>query len=170
MEKEGVDGELVLGDMLDFDFRGEVDVVHSEGVVEHFTGPARQRAIAKHAQATRAGGRVVVIVPQMGSLAYRIGKGLAESSGTWIHGREHPYTGLELQRRMGLAGLDPGPVIGGELLMALGWTFSPLWLRSGRVLERSIRKPANRKFFRLNYNNWAANRWGRTLGCVGVRK
>jgi hypothetical protein len=53
--------------------------------------------------------------------------------------------------------------------MSFGWLFSPLWLRRGTVLERSIRMPANRKFFRINYDNWAANRWGRALGSAGIK-
>lgn len=169
MEEAGVDGEFVLGDILESGFENEFDIVHSEGVVEHFRGPARQGVIERHAAAARKGGRVVILVPQVGSLFYRLGKSLAELSGSWIHGKEYPYTGFELRRRLERTGLDVGDVLGGELLMAFGWLFSPLWLRDGSVLERSIRRPANRKFFRLNYNNWAANRWGRVLGAVGVK-
>jgi 2-polyprenyl-3-methyl-5-hydroxy-6-metoxy-1,4-benzoquinol methylase len=169
-EKAGVDGEFVLGDVFDIDFESEFDIVHSEGVVEHFRGPQRQGIMDRHAMAAKKGGRVVIIVPQMGSLMYRTGKFLSELTGSWIHGWEHPYTRGELEKRMELAGLDRGNVIGGEFLMAFGWLFSALWLRSGSVLERSIRKPANGKFFRINYNNWAADRWGRVLGCVGVKK
>ncbi len=170
MEREGVDGELVLGDILDSDFRDEFDIVHSEGVIEHFTGPARQRVVDMHAKAARRGGRVLIIVPHIGSLMYRLGKFAAEKSRTWIHGREHPYTRNELKKRMGRTGLDVEKIAGGELFFAFGWMFSPLWLGDGTILERSIRKPANSKVFRLNYDNWAASRWGRVLGTVGVKR
>lgn len=170
MEREGVDGELVLGDIFKCGLSNEFDLVHSEGVVEHFTGPERQGVLGRHAEAAKRGGRVLIIVPQAGSAAYRLGKFMAESSRAWIHGREYPYTRSELSKRLGMAGLEPGPVVGGELLFAFGWLFSPLWLRDGTILERSIRKPADRRVFRLNYNNWAANRWGRVLGAVGSRK
>lgn len=170
MEQEGVDGEFILGDMFDVDIGGQFDIVHSEGVVEHFLGEQRQGVVDRHAEAARRGGRVVVIVPQVGSLFYRAGKFMAEATGSWIHGREHPYGRRELVRRLSRAGLDVERVSGGELLMAFGWLFSALWLRDGTVLERSIRKPANSKFFRLNYNNWAANRWGRVIAGVGVKR
>lgn len=170
MEAAGVDGEFILGDIFDYDFDGEYDIAHSEGVVEHFRGPQRQGVIDKHSHAVKKGGCAVVIVPQAGSIMYRAGKLLSEVAGQWIHGKEYPYTRGELRGRMERAGLAPGPVIGGELLMAFGWMFSVFWLGKGTVLQRSIRKPGNRKFFRLNYNNWFANRYGRTLGAVGIRK
>ena len=170
MEEAGTDGEFILGDIFDYDFDGEFDIAHSEGVIEHFRGPQRQGVVDRHTQAVKKGGRAVIIVPQAGSLMYRTGKRLSEVTGQWIHGKEYPYTRSELSKRMERAGLEAGPVIGGELLMAFGWMFSVFWLRKGTILERSIRKPWNRKFFRLNYNNWFANRYGRTLGAVGVRK
>lgn len=169
MEREGVDGELILGDMLDCDIRDEFDIVHSEGVIEHFRGPARQRVVDRHADAARKGGRVLIIVPQVASAPYRLGKFVAESTRGWIHGKEYPYTRFELKKRMERAGLRPGRIVGGELFFALGWLFSSLWLREGMILERSIRKPANRRVFGLNYDNWMANRWGRTIGTVGLK-
>jgi SAM-dependent methyltransferase len=169
MEAAGVDGELVLCDMFEADFSGEFDIVHSEGVIEHFRGSERQRVLEKHAESARRAGKVILIVPQMGSLMYRAGKFMAEKTGSWIHGKEYPYTRPELEKRMGMAGLDVDKVCGGEMFFAFGWLFSPLWLRDGTILERSITKPANRKVFRLNYNNWMANRWGRVLGAVGTR-
>jgi 2-polyprenyl-3-methyl-5-hydroxy-6-metoxy-1,4-benzoquinol methylase len=170
MEREGVEGEAVLGDMLDSDFRNEFDLVHSEGVVEHFSGPARQRVVDRHAYAAKKGGKALIIVPQVHSVAYRLGKFMAEVTRGWIHGREYPYTRFELEKRMERSGLEPGRVVGGEMFLAFGWLLSPLWLRDGTVLERSIRRPANRKVFRLNYDNWMANRWGRTIGAVGLKR
>jgi 2-polyprenyl-3-methyl-5-hydroxy-6-metoxy-1,4-benzoquinol methylase len=170
MEAAGVDGEFILGDMLDYDFDGEFDISHSEGVVEHFRGPQRQGVIDRHADALKRGGRTVIIVPQVGSLMYRTGKFLAEVTRTWIHGGEYPYTRNELFGRMERADMAVKALRGGELLMAFGWLFSPLWLRDGTVLERSIKRPWNRTFFRLNYNNWFADRYGRVLGGVGIKK
>ena len=170
MEAAGVDGEFILGDILDYDFSGEFDISHSEGVVEHFRKRQRQLVVKKHAEALKMGGRAIVIVPQLGSLMYRTGKAISEATGAWIHGKEYPYGRRELGLRLRHAGLDVDKVIGGELLMAFGWMFSVFWLGSGTVLERSIKKPWNRKFFRLNYDNWLANRYGRVLGGVGIKQ
>ncbi len=170
MEHAGVDGEFVLGDIFDYNFENEFDISHSEGVVEHFLGKERQDVVNQHARVLKPGGRAIVIVPQVGSLWYRTGKFIAERTGSWIHGKEYPYGRRELMLRMRRAGLDVDRVRGGELLMAFGWLFSALWLRNGTILERSIRKPANRKFFRINYNNMFADRFGRVLGGVGIKK
>lgn len=170
MEQEGVDGEFILGNMFDVDIEDQFDIVHSEGVVEHFLGKQRQGVVDRHAAATRRGGRVVIIVPQVGSFFYRTGKFMAELTGSWIHGKEYPYGRRELVRRLSRAGLEVERTSGGELFMAFGWLFSPLWLRDGSVLERSIRRPANKTFFRLNYDNWAANRWGRVIAGVGIKR
>jgi 2-polyprenyl-3-methyl-5-hydroxy-6-metoxy-1,4-benzoquinol methylase len=170
MESAGVTGELVLGDIFDYDISNEFDIVHSEGVVEHFTGPERQLVVEKHANAAKKGGNVVLIVPHVGSLGYRIGKFLSEITGSWIHGKEYPYTKNELKARMENAGLEVDGIVGGELFYAFGWLFCPLWLRDGTILQRSIRKPAGKKNFRLNYGNWAANRWGRVIASVGVKR
>jgi SAM-dependent methyltransferase len=170
MEDAEVDGEFILGNILDHDFGNEFDIVHSEGVIEHFRGAERQEIVNRHANALKKNGKAVLLVPQMGSAMYRIGKFISEKSGSWIHGYEYPYTRGELKERVRRAGLAPGPIKGGELLMAFGWMFSVFWLRRGTVLERSIKKPANRKFFRLNYNNWFADRYGRVLGVVGTKR
>lgn len=170
MELAGVDGEFILGDIFDYDFDGEFDVAHSEGVIEHFSGFQRQGVVDRHADAVGKGGRAVIIVPHMGSPGYRLGKFMAEATGSWIHGKEYPYTRSELKTRMERRGLDVGRVVGGELFMAFGWLLSPLWLRSGTVLQRSITTPANKEIFRMNYSNRLADRYGRVLGAVGVKK
>ncbi len=169
MARFGVDGELVLGDITEKRFESEFDIVHSEGVIEHFRGPMRQGVVDMHSMAARKGGRVVIIVPQVWSLFYRFGKALAELTGSWVYGHEYPYTRFELEKRLEKAGLSPESIAGGELFMAFGWLFSALWLRDGSIMERSISRPANETFFRLNYNNWAANRWGRVLGTCAVK-
>jgi hypothetical protein len=141
--------------------------VHSEGVIEHFRGRERQLVMDRHAEAARPGGSVVIIVPNMASGMYRLGKFVSERTGAWIHGSEYPYTAWELGRRMRKAGLEPGRVIGGEMFFAAGWMFSCLWLRNGRVLERSITTPARGAFFKANYDNLIADRWGRVIACAG---
>lgn len=170
LKKFKLKGKLVLKDGLKLDYKNQFDIVHSEGVVEHFIGPERQRILDIHSRAARKGGKVIIIVPNAKCPPYRLGKGLAEVTGTWIHGAEYPYTGTELRERMGMAGLKTGRIVGGEFLFSFGWAFAPIWLSTGSMLEKSIKAKAVDSLVRANYNNFFANRWGRVIAAVGVKK
>ncbi len=170
MDAWGLDGEYIRGDAFDYSFAKEFDVVHSEGVVEHFLGFRRQQILQIHTDATKRGGNVVIIVPHAKCPGYRFGKWLAEQTGTWIYGGEYPYTATELRARLVRTGLEVTRVAGGELLFGIGWAFCPLWLHSRKLLGRAIAEPASARGFALNYNNRFADYWGRVIGCVGTKK
>lgn len=167
MDAWGLEGEYIHGDAFDYTFKKKYDIVHSEGVVEHFLGKQRQDILDIHANATKKGGCVGIIVPHMKCPGYRIGKWVAEKTGNWIYGGEYPYGREELQERMKRAGLSVDTVIGGEFIFGMGWLFCPIWLRSRKLMQHSLSRPAQERTFRLNYNNLFANRWGRVIGCVG---
>jgi 2-polyprenyl-3-methyl-5-hydroxy-6-metoxy-1,4-benzoquinol methylase len=160
-------GELVHGNALDHGFENEFDLVHSEGVVEHFLGKERQGIIDSHSQALKKNGRAVIIAPNSGCPPYRIGKFLSEKLGVWMHGGEYPFSRKELEFRFRNSGLRVDKNVGGEFVFSFGWFFSPIWLINGKVLKKSIQQPANEKIVKMNYNNFLANRWGRVLGVVG---
>jgi len=164
-----LDAELVHGDVFDADFDKEFDLVHSEGLVEHFLEPRRQEIVDIHARAAKNGGKVLIIVPHSKCAPYRIGKFLACKTGTWIYGDEYPYTKKELIERLKRADLNPGRVIGGETIFSLFFLFSPLALQSSRFLRLGVTKSASEKWSRLNYDNFLANRWGRVIGCIGEK-
>lgn len=168
-EGVSVDIEIVYGDMFDSDFDNEFDLVHSEGLIEHFREEKRQEVVNIHARAAKKSGLVLLTVPHAKCPFYRFGKLLAEMLGLWVYGSEYPYTKLELKRRMEMAGLKPYKIIGGEALFAFVWTFAALGLSSSRLMRKSISMPASRKIAKLNYNNFFAERWGRIIGCVGKK-
>lgn len=161
--------ELVQGDIFDYNFEKGYDIVHDEGVAEHFLGEKRQRFIDIHAEALKKGGKALIVVPNMASPAYRFGKFLAEKTRTWIFGGEYPYSRKELETRMKIAGFKTGKIIGGEFLFSFAWILSPLWLKS-HILKRTLQKPATPGMIKSNYNNPFANRWGRVIGCVGEKR
>ena len=169
MRSMGLKGRTVCESVFDSRFRNEFDLVHSEGLVEHFTGKKRQEIMDIHTRAAKKAGRVLIIVPHRKCPAYRVGKFLAEKAWTWIYENEHPYTRGELVTRMGRAGLRPGKVLGGEFLFSLVWLAAPIMLRSSRLLRKGIGMPASKKMLRLNYGNRFANRWGRVIGAVGEK-
>lgn len=165
----GLKGRLVCESVFDSDFKGEFDLVHSEGLVEHFLGKERQEIVNIHARAAKKGGSILIIVPHRKCPPYRLGKLVAEKAGTWIYENEHPYTKKELIERMGRAGLKPGKILGGEFLFSMVWLAAPLMLKSSRLIRKGIGLSANRKMLRLNYGNRFANRWGRVIGMVGKK-
>lgn len=150
-------------------FANDILVHNSEGVVEHFLPPRRQEIVEIHARAAKKGGKVLIIIPHIKNMPYRIGKKMANKMGCWIYGNEYPYTRNELIVRMKRAGLKPGEVLGGELLFSLFWLFTPIALRSSRMLRKGIVNPARPWWVRMNYANRWANRWGRVIGCVGEK-
>ncbi len=167
LERLSLDAELVHGDVFDSDFNGEFDLVHSEGLVEHFLEPRRQEIVDIHARAAKKGGEVLIIVPHRKCAPYRIGKYIATKTGTWLYGNEYPYTKKELKERMRRAGLRPGNIIGGETLFSLFFMFSPIAMLSSRLVRLGLTQPMSKNISRLNYNNYVANKWGRNIGCVG---
>lgn len=84
----------------------ECDVAVSLGVIEHFRGTARTRAVAAHLQAVRPGGMVIISVPHAWCLPYRLWKLEKELRGTWPYGMEIPYSRRELRSRAQQAGLE----------------------------------------------------------------
>ncbi len=168
-ERLGIDAEIVHQDIFDFSETNKYDLVHSEGVVEHFLHPKRQEIVDIHARAAKKGGKVLIIVPHMKNPFYRLGKKMAESLGCWIYGNEYPYTRRELIERMERSNLRPGNIVGGELFFSLFFLFTPITLRSRRMIRKGIVNPARPWWVRLNYSNRPANRWGRVIGCVGEK-
>ncbi len=170
LDSFSLDAEVLHGDAFSYDFGKEYDIVHSEGLVEHFSGRRRQEIFDIHAGAAKRNGRVVIIAPNSGCLPYRIGKFFAERTGTWVHGTEYPFAKNEFVFRMKKSGLRLERVVGGEFVLGLGWLFAPLWISSyTRLLGRGLKASAKGMFFRMNYNNFLANRFGRVIGAVGIK-
>ena len=114
LERFSLEGEIVNENAFRHGFENEFDLVHSEGLIEHFTGEYRQAIVDAHADAAKKGGKVLIIVPNMKCPPYRLGKFLAEKTGAWIYGNEYPYSKKELEFRMEKAGLKMEKAQGAE--------------------------------------------------------
>ena len=93
--KENLNGfnpncELIHGDVFDCALDSDYDLVHSEGVVEHFLTKKRQRILDIHAASLKKGGKALIIVPNLSSLPYRFGKYISQKTSTWVYGNEYP--------------------------------------------------------------------------------
>jgi len=86
------------------ELRSGFDVALSSGVIEHFRGADRTRALAAHHDVLRLGGLAIVSVPHAWCIPYRAWKLYLELRGWWPYGVEIPYSRGELQRRARRAG------------------------------------------------------------------
>ena len=85
---------------------GRFDVALSSGVIEHFAGDERTRAVEVHHSVLRPGGLVIISVPHAWCIPYRVWKLYLETRGWWPYGMERPYSRRELVRRARAAGFD----------------------------------------------------------------
>ena len=90
----GLEVETVCGDAtttLPFETRS-FDCVWSSGLLEHFTADERRAMLREWARVCR--GRLISLVPNAASVAYRIGKRAQEGDGVWPYGLETPLQSL----------------------------------------------------------------------------
>lgn len=84
--------------------QGKFDVALSSGVLEHFKGHARTRALRAHYQVLSPRGFCLVSVPHAWCVPYRLWKLYLEVRGWWPYGMEIPFGRAELERRARRAG------------------------------------------------------------------
>lgn len=72
------------------------DIVHSEGLIEHFYGKDRMLAFQKHVDFCKEGGFIIIFVPYK-SIQYNVFKWLYARRGRWIWDEE-PFSKQELYK------------------------------------------------------------------------
>ena len=107
-ERHGLEARFVRADLLgDLEgLVGKFDVSISYGVVEHFRGEDRTRAIRAHRDVLTKPGLGVISVPNALCPTYRLWKLYLESRRWWPYGMEIPYGRSELTKRAGYAGFS----------------------------------------------------------------
>jgi len=95
--KAGVDKnvEFVNGDVFTLDRKREYDLVHSAGLIEHFSSERRDEIIRKHSSFACMEGYVIIMVPTK-TWWYSIGRSILQSIGIWPQDFEVPLNGNEL--------------------------------------------------------------------------
>jgi glycosyltransferase involved in cell wall biosynthesis/ubiquinone/menaquinone biosynthesis C-methylase UbiE len=90
----GLAGKFVQGDVLQpLPFEDHaIDVIWSSGLLEHFTDQEIGYIISQSARVAKK--KVISLVPNASSLAYRLGKDAQERAGRWIWGKEDPKVTL----------------------------------------------------------------------------
>ena len=122
LERLGLAGRLLQADFLEEtgDLNGRFDLALSAGVVEHFVGPSRRRAMAAHVRVLRRGGLAMISVPNAHCLPYRVWKAYVELRGWWPYGKEVPFSRSELRDSAQAVGLEAIDMVGDGFLRSLG--------------------------------------------------
>jgi len=146
-DRLNIDASFVQADLLtDSDeLRDRFDVSLSSGVIEHFRGRGRTRALRAHRNVLRAGGVTMVSVPHAWCVPYRLWKLYLETRGAWPYGLEIPYSRSELIARAREAGLDDVRTTTMGFWQSVGdhWGRSvlhrgPDWVARRSILDRSM--------------------------------
>ena len=107
-DRLGLTARLEQGDMFATAdaWRDRFDVALSSGVVEHFKGGERTRAIRAHRAVMRPGGLAVISVPHAWCVPYRLWKLYLDLLRRYPYGMEIPYTRREIVSRARRAGFE----------------------------------------------------------------
>ena len=89
-----LDVAYIASDVLGLDLNEQFDVVHSEGLVEHFYGKDRLAVFKKHIDLCKKGGLIIVFVPYK-SIQYALFRSLYKRFSKWIWD-EKPFSRKEL--------------------------------------------------------------------------
>lgn len=99
----GLDGGVVRGDIGTPPIRGEYDLVHSEGVIEHFE--QTDRVVDLHKRYCRRGGYVLIMAPSPG-IRYSLLRAYKRfMRGGWIY-KEEPISLQKLVKTCSAQGLE----------------------------------------------------------------
>lgn len=105
----------------------EFDVVFQAGLLEHFEQEDRISLLKNWGRNVRIGGRMVSIIPNAASIAYRTGKAMMEQKGSWSYGLELPQYSLQGEFASAGFGVLKEYTIGAE--HALNFLPKKFWLR-----------------------------------------
>ena len=76
--------EFLLRDLFSLELSEKYDIVHSQGLLEHYTPGQQQKLICLHRDLLTPNGIAVILVPTP-SLPYRLWRGLLERLHLWIY-------------------------------------------------------------------------------------
>jgi SAM-dependent methyltransferase len=143
---QGLPVHLVRADALAMPFRdGALDVLHHQGLLEHFRDP--MPLLRENARVTRAGGRVVVDVPQTFHL-YTLMKKVLILLNVWFAGWETQFTPAGLERLLARAGLRVKRTYGDWMVPGLGYRVFREVVKRGLGLALPLEPAALRWWWR----------------------
>jgi SAM-dependent methyltransferase len=97
--------EFLLGDLFNLELDEKYHIVHSQGLLEHYTPDERKELIYLHRDLLTPDGIALILVPTP-SLAYRLWRGLLERLHLWIYPDETAISRAEFTRELESSGLE----------------------------------------------------------------
>lgn len=97
--------EFLLRDLFSLDLDEKYDIVHSQGLLEHYTPGQQQKLIRLHRDLLTPNGIAVILVPTP-SLPYRLWRGLLERLHLWIYPDETAISKEEFTAELKHGGLE----------------------------------------------------------------
>lgn len=95
--------DFLLVDFFDFDTVEKYDIVHSQGIIEHFNEQQKRIIVRKHLDYAGEDGHVIMFFPTP-SLAYRTIRWVAELTNNWIFVDEEPIDFNEIETLLQASG------------------------------------------------------------------
>lgn len=103
--KAGIKAKFIKSDFFKLKIKDKFDLIHSQGVIEHFKNKEQKKLIRIHKKYLSKNGNVIILAPRP-SLIYRIWRKTIEKiKGKWIFGYEKPLKlneGIKLIESQGL--------------------------------------------------------------------
>jgi cyclopropane fatty-acyl-phospholipid synthase-like methyltransferase len=107
LERHNLKEEFINGNIFDHKTQKllkKFDIVHSEGLIEHFTKEEQKKLIYYHQKFLKDNGYLLITVPKP-AWYYKIWKTLWESGGKWQFGYEKAMNSEELKKLLEKCGL-----------------------------------------------------------------
>lgn len=121
--KDDLRADYKQADVWKFRPEGLFDIVHSEGLVEHFHRRKRQAIFDLHAKWAKKGGYIIILAP-VRCTAYDLLRSYLTMRDRWYYTDEKPFMIEELKKRATAAGLE---VLG---------TAKPFWSHEAGIICR----------------------------------
>ncbi|MBA7668779.1 Trans-aconitate 2-methyltransferase [subsurface metagenome] len=97
--------EFLLRDLFNLDLSEKYDIVHSQGLLEHYTPDEQQKLICLHRDLLTPNGITIILVPTP-SLPYRLWRGLLEKLHLWIYPDETAISEEQFSAELKYSGLQ----------------------------------------------------------------
>ena len=104
LQRNRIKAKVLKRDLFKFSSQKKYDIVHSEGLIEHFLGDEQKKIVKAHIKCLKKDGYLIISVPRP-AWYYKIWKWSSEKMGTWPFGFESAMDKSRLKEVLESCGL-----------------------------------------------------------------